>query len=268
MKSGSKLFVCLGVCVLTIPEKGKAQSPWMLDRRVNSELQQSGTRQETERAVLFFEAGPLSQDEMTEFANLVDKGIKDIGTFLGVSLPPESKIRYYISGQFEISHSRGHSVYLPMARVANKSAPYLHETTHVIAPCPECPMWFSEGLASFVQSYVSEHMGGYDGIIFARRGNRGIDRDALRWLGNERGQAVLPFIGKTEEPPQIGEDRSNVAAPYYVMAQSLVKFMAENTEMEKLRAVMADADFDDALKRMTGKTPEEWKQKWLIRIRS
>src|SRR5580700_99249 len=140
MKSGSKLFVCLGVCVLTIPEKGKAQSPWMLDRRVNSELQQSGTRQETERAVLFFEAGPLSQDEMTEFANLVDKGIKDIGTFLGVSLPPESKIRYYISSQFEISHSRGHSVYLPLERVTRKSAPYLHETLHVIAPCHDCPM--------------------------------------------------------------------------------------------------------------------------------
>ena len=145
------------------------------------------------------------------------------------SLPKDRKVRYFISSQFSTSHSRGHSIYLPLARVANQSAPYLHETVHSIVPCPNCPMWFSEGFASFVQSYVSEHMGGYDGIIFARQGNRGIDRDALRWLANERGQAVLPFIGKPEEPPQINEDRSNVAAPFYVMAQSLVKYIVENT---------------------------------------
>jgi hypothetical protein len=128
-------------------------------------------------------------------------------------------------------------------------------------------MWFSEGFASFVQSYVSEHMGGYDGIIFARNGNRGIDRDALRWMSNERGQAVLPFIGKHEEPPEINEDRAHVAAPFYVMAQSLVKYMVENSDVKTLRQVMDDPDFDQALERLTGKTPVQWKQNWLNRVR-
>jgi len=105
-------------------------------------------------------------------------------------------------------------------------------------------------------------MGGYDGIIFARRGNRGIDRDSLRWLADKRGQAVLPFIGTVDEPPEIGEDRSNVAAPFYVMAQSLVKYMVENTDMEKLRGVMASSDFETDLKRLTGKSSLEWKQSW------
>jgi len=31
--------------------------------------------------------------------------------------------------------------------------------------------------------------------------------------------------------------------------------------------VMDDADFESALKRMTGRTPEEWKQAWLNQIR-
>src|SRR5579862_5450756 len=196
--SSMKMLFAALLLLWCMPQRGKAQSPWMVDRRVAFDLQQSGDHQETERAVLYFDTGALSKDEMSAFASLADKGIQDIASFLGVEHAAEPKVRYYISSQFEISHSRGHSVYLPLERVTRKSAPYLHETLHVIAPCHDCPMWFSEGLASFVQSYVSEHMGGYDGIIFARNGNRGIDRDALRWLGNDRGKAVLPFIGTPE----------------------------------------------------------------------
>jgi len=238
------------------------------DREVASELRQMGGHRETELADLYFETGSLSEEQMSVFAGLAQKGIADIAAFAGVPLPQERKIRYYISSQFPISHSRGNSVYLPLARVANQSAPYLHETAHVMVPCGNCPMWFNEGLASFMQSYVAEHMGGYDGFIFARRGNRGIDRDAVRWMGNDRGRAVLPFIGKPEEPPQILDDRDNVAAPYYVMAQSLVKYIVENTAQEKLRLVMDDNDFEEALGRVTGKSAEQWKQSWLSQIGS
>ena len=239
-----------------------------MDRRVAAELQESGVHQETPRADLYFDANALSPAEMTAFADLVDKGIGDIEKFLAVSLPPDRKVRYYISRQFDISHSQGRSVYLPLERVAHRSAPYLHETTHVIAPCADCPMWFSEGLASFVQSYVSEHMGGYDGIIFARHGNRGIDRDSARWLADKRGQTVLPFIGTVDEPPEIGEDRDNVAAPFYVMAQSLVKYIVEHTNMKKLCGVMAGTDFESDLKRLTGKSSQQWKQAWLTKVRT
>jgi hypothetical protein len=266
MKFRGRSAVPVALAIFLLPEAG-AQG-WRLDRQVALELQQSGAHQETECAILYFETGALSQDQMSTFAGLIEKGVEDIASFLSVPLPKDRKVRYFISSQFSTSHSRGHSIYLPLARVANQSAPYLHETVHSIVPCPNCPMWFSEGFASFVQSYVSEHMGGYDGIIFARHGNRGIDGDALRWMANERGQAVLPFIGKPEEPPQINEDRSNVAAPFYVMAQSLVKYIVENTAIDTLRLVMDDADFENALKRVTGQTPEQWKQAWLVYARS
>jgi hypothetical protein len=258
-----KLGVALAIVLM--PEAAAAQS-WRLDRQVALDLQQTGAHQETECAIVYFETGALSQDRMSTFTDLVAKGIQDIASYLAVPLPRERKVRYFISNQFSTSHSRGRSIYLPQERVANQSAPYLHETVHSIVPCQNCPMWFSEGFASFVQSYVSEHMGGYDGIIFARNGNRGIDRDALRWMSNERGQAVLPFLGKPEEPPEINEDRRNVAAPYYVMAQSLVKHIVENTDIKTIRQVMDDPDFASALGRITGKTAEQWKQAWLSRI--
>jgi hypothetical protein len=59
-------------------------------------------------------------------------------------------------------------------------------------------------VSNFAECYYSR--------IFTHRGNRGIDRDAARWLANDRGQAVLPFLGRHGEPPEIAYDRSNGAA--------------------------------------------------------
>ena len=240
---------------------------WMSDRKLAADLMENGVPVETDRATLWFEAGILEADARAAFAELVNRGILDIEAYLGVSRASNRKIRYFISSQVEISHSTWRSVYLPMSKVRNQTAPYLHETTHVLAPCEDCPMWFGEGLASYVQSYVSEHSGGYDGGIFSRRGNRGIDQDARRWLASERGQAVVSFIGVRGEPPAINYDRSNVAAPFYVMAQSFVKFLAAHATIEKLRGVFDADDFSAGLLNATGKSAAEWKEQWLADLR-
>ena len=241
--------------------------PWYADRQLASELMANGICVDQDRATIWFEGGVLESDEMIAFAQLVNRGILDIEAYLG-SLNPNNgrKIRYFVSNQVQISHSTWRTIYLPMSKVRNHTAPYLHETTHVLAPCDECPMWFSEGMASYVQSYISEHTGGYDGGIFSRRGNRGIDIDARRWLNSERGQAVVPFIGIKGEPPEINYDRSNVAAPFYVMAQSFVKFFMEHATAQQARAVMDAKDFDAELASATGKSAATWKDLWLAEL--
>jgi hypothetical protein len=239
---------------------------WMSDREMAADLIRNGSAWEFDRASLWFENGVMDPKEMSAFGELVDKGILDIEAYLRIA-PGSRKIRYFISSQVEISHSTWRSVYLPISKVENRTAPYLHETTHVLAPCDDCPMWFSEGLASYVQSFVSEHTGGYDGAIFARRGNMGIDQDARRWMASPRGRAVLPFIGVHGEPPEINYDRSNVAAPFYVMAQSFVKFMMEHATLEKLHAVFQAKDFDAELQNSTGKSSAEWKDLWLAELK-
>jgi len=242
-----------------------AQS-WMADRDLANDLTKNGVAIEGPRASYWFDNGVLTWDQMNTFVDLVNRGITDIEAYLGTNLPQGRKIRFFISYRVDISHSTWRSVYLPMTKVKNQTVPYLHETTHVLAPCDNCPMWFSEGLASFVQSYVSEHTGGYDGGIFSRRGNRGIDFDAKRWLASDRGLAVVPFIGVHGEPPRINYDRSNVAAPFYVMAQSFVKFMMEHLTAEQARAIFVAKDFDAAVSTATGKSPNEWKDLWLAEL--
>jgi hypothetical protein len=239
---------------------------WTSDRELAADLIKNGIALDTDRASLWFESGVLEPNQVSAFGELVNRGILDIEAYLGGSRAGNRKIRYYIGSQVQISHSTWRSVYLPIGKVQNRTAPYLHETTHVLAPCDDCPMWFSEGLASYVQSFVSEHAGGYDGGIFSHHGNLGIDQDARRWLAGQRGQVVLPFIGVPGEPPEINYDRSNVAAPFYVMAQSFVKFMVERATLEKLRGVFQATDFDAELHSSTGKSSAEWKQQWLAEL--
>jgi len=248
-------------------QRGSAQlDSWVNDRELATYLTRNGVAISTDRASLWFDSDGMEPIQMDAFAKLVNRGIVDIEEYLGGSRIGNRKVRYFISSRVEISHSTWRSIFLPMEKVQNRTAPYLHETTHVVAPCEDCPMWFSEGLASFVQSYVSEHAGGYDGAIFARHGNRGVDQDARRWLASDRGAAVAGFIGVPGEPPDINYDRSNVAAPFYVMAQSLVKFIVLKATVEKLSAVFQAKDFEAELTSATGKSSMEWKELWLKRL--
>jgi hypothetical protein len=98
-------------------------------------------------------------------------------------------------------------------------------------------MWFSEGLASHVQSYISEHAGGYDGGVFSQNGNRGINQDVRRWLASDSGQAVAPYIGVPGEPPAINYDRSNVAAPF-LRHGSVVREIHRKARQHRVRALV------------------------------
>src|SRR5260370_35176110 len=75
------------------------------DREVAFELRQMGGHRETGLADLYFEAGSLSEEQMSLFAGLGEKGITDIAAFAGGSLPQERKIRDSTRHQFPTSHS-------------------------------------------------------------------------------------------------------------------------------------------------------------------
>jgi hypothetical protein len=127
-------------------------------------------------------------------------------------------------------------------------------------------MWLGEGFASYVESYVSEHMGGYDGAVFGRGGNRGVDRQARRYLASERGQAVLPYVGGHGSPPDIEWERGRVAAPFYVLSQSFIKYLVEKAGLECLKLAHDSSDVPSAIERSTGRALGRWKADWLAAL--
>jgi hypothetical protein len=66
-------------------------------------------------------------------------------------------------------------------------------------------------------------------------------------------------------------DRRNVAAPYYVLSQSLIKYMVQRAGIATM-VQLYEEHFDGALsieedvKRVTGTDLEEWRKDWLEAI--
>ena len=224
-------------------------------------------RYETERAMIVFEAGTLSEEEMESFARLVDRGIADIESVVGAGLPPDARrvgrLRYVVTRRVWMSQTRGRTVFLPLERVRTRSAPYLHETTHALMPSRSDCLWLSEGFASYLESWVSENLGGYDAHIFSTAGDRGIHDAARRLLKVDDGLAALPFVGRSGTPPGLFADRERVAGPYYVLSQSFLKFLVERTSVETVVRLFEEPDISGALAKATGRGTEELRREWL-----
>ncbi len=221
---------------------------------------------DTDRATLDVEDGALSSSEAERFARLLDQGIADVESYLGPAAPAglrEGRIVYRVANDLPFSMTRGRTVSLLAERVRTDSAPYLHETVHVLLPAPNHSLWLSEGFASFVESHVSETFGGYDAHVFSRTGNRGVDGEAARWLSGDRGRDVLPYVGVPGEPPEMESERRRVAAPFYVLSQSFAKFLVQRVGLGPLIGVVSSRDPEAALARVSGRTVEDWKADWL-----
>jgi hypothetical protein len=232
-------------------------------------LPATATQIDTDRATLVFDDGALTPAEAARFAHLVDQGIADIESYLGPAAPNglrEGRIVYRIRDDLGFSTTRGRTISLMLERVRTDSAPYLHETVHVLVPGPHRSVWLTEGFASYVESYVSENIGGYDAHVFSRTGNRGVDGEAARWLARDAGRLVLPFVGAPGEPEAMESERRRVAAPLYVMAQSFTKMLVERIGLARVMALVSSRDAEGDLARATGRTAESWKAEWLAAI--
>jgi hypothetical protein len=224
-------------------------------------------RYETPRATVAFDAQGLTAEQRERFVRLVLKGILDIEAYLGLEAGPH--ITYAVRADIPISRTlRRSTIELPLERVRTDSAPYLHETTHALLRMRSRSMWLSEGFASFVQSSVAETKGGYDGYVFSRGGNAAVDRLARRYLERENGKSVLSFVGVPGSPPEVWEERRQVAAPFYVLSHSFVKYVAESAGLSVVKDLIQAEDPDAALSAATGRGLQSWKADWLARLES
>jgi len=216
------------------------------------------------RAIVHYAPEALSRREAAAFALLAARGVREIARLVG--RPARAAVRFELRSGAHISTARGRTIAISAFRVRARTAPYLHEIAHVLLPCPHAPEWFSEGLACYLESAAAEPAGGYDSRLFTSAGNPGVDDDARRWLAGPRGRRVLPFIGTRGMPNRIVADRENVAAPFYVLAHSLVKFLVEQVGVKAVARVARAREFALQLRRATGSTRAALRQQWLRRL--
>jgi hypothetical protein len=228
-------------------------------------------RRETERTLLEYQALDLSSPEAEAFSALLDRGVQDVEALVGPSLPSwarrTGRLRFVVSSRIPIARTRGTTVLLPLERVRTRSAPYLHETVHALVPLRGDRVWLAEGLASYLESWVSENRSGYDAHVFTRAGDRGIHRAAQRYLESEAGRDVLPWVGGHGEPPLMETDRNGVARPFYVLSQSLTKYVVDSAGLGAVVRGIVEGSAGGA-DELGGRPDAAWKRDWMALVKA
>ena len=227
-------------------------------------------RYDLERVTVYFQSGRLPAPQMEHFARLVDQGVRDVESYLtrdaaGVQMET-ARLTFYVSDRVRISRAWRNRVALPLRRVETGSAPYLHEVAHALVPGRNRETWLNEGFASYVECWVAENLGGYAANVFSSAGNPGIDADAARHLRTRHGQNALVYIGQPGTPHRFHEDRRRVAPPFYVLAHSFFKYLAEQAGLPRAVRLLEEEHAGPALERATGRPLEAWKADWLAHL--
>lgn len=209
-----------------------------------------GIEHQTSRVRLRFPSAGLSTQARRDFTALVHQGLRDLEAYLGVRFDAayfgREQAFYRVSSRIGMSSARGASVRFPLERVRTRSAPYLHETAHVLMETVSrgraVPAWLGEGFASFVESHVASEYGGYEARVFTQGGNRGVDREAAAHLRSADGRRVELYVGSAQAPPNLNRDRRRTAPPFYVLSQSFVKFLVARLGKSRVIELHSDAD--------------------------
>ena len=163
---------------------------------------------------------------------------------------PTGRITFYLSDDSFVSHASGRAaVFVPMARVLDGRAPYLHEATHeflastVTGPPPPAgsgpaarrPLWLSEGVPDYIAQLVATETGMTEEGPFASGGLKGADAVCTERVGTPDGATMLPFVGANARPDVLfTTDRPRFAPTFYTCGLSFTKFLAERAGLEAL----------------------------------
>jgi hypothetical protein len=123
------------ISMTLVPQLAPTAVDWSADdgKRV-AELRATGLRREGKSVVLFTPAGELDNAAHKALLERLDRGVAELRAVVGRhkwQVVGNKKITYYISADRFVSHASGHAaVFIPMIRLRDGRAPYLHEAAH------------------------------------------------------------------------------------------------------------------------------------------
>jgi hypothetical protein len=249
-------------------------------------------RFETEHLVLFIDKGLLSTEAERQFSTDVERGLVAAAEFVHRRFEPATrgvrKPTYYLTNRAGISHARATQIFLNARRVIPAPAIAIHESVHLLLiRNPSAPrnrddlphdedarlmatsgVWLAEGFASYAADELAARVHLPPPHLFFNGDNSTVDQEARRWLSESRGAKVVPFVGSHGVPDDLLADRPNVAAPFYVLGQSFIKFMVERAGLAATVQLYEEhfdgtRSIEEDVKRVTGTDLAQWRQEWL-----
>ena len=186
----------------------------------------------------------VSQSDIESVIKEVRKALNFIPPILGIEYKNKSIINIVDYG---ICNAKGGIISVPLAHIRDKSAPIIHEVTHIIAK-HENNSFFSEGLAVYFQERFGEYH------VFP---NFSVPLDELVRNYEDQLVQIINLNNDNEIFGQVGTERRRIA---YIEAGSFFNFLVFKYGEQKL----ADLHNSRTLnyKKVFGKNIKELEVEW------
>ena len=230
------------------------------DLSLIASIKSNAEKYSSDRSALWVERDYISKEEANLLQQKIDKGIFEIENFIGMQFDKvaynKDKIEYFVHSRREASHTI--TTYHPrkymypvifLTFAAEKRAPYVHETVHIIA-WDWNTLWIKEGLAVF----LNDKLGGYPAFP-----NFGADIDEFA-KSNINSRQALNLIGQNGVPRFSDSMERRL---FLVFSGPFVKYLEANLGIEKLMEIYVAKDTQKAFAEKTGKTLDVWKKDWI-----
>ncbi|MEZ5294331.1 MAG: hypothetical protein R2745_24850 [Vicinamibacterales bacterium] len=244
-------------------------------------LEKDGTRLQGEHVVLYVPKS-LPRADADALAARLDRGVAGLWQRVGVhdwqAVKP-GRITYYLSDDTFVAHASGRSaVFVPMARVTDGRAPFLHEATHELLASTRTdpagstvrrPLWLTEGLPDYIARITAADVGMTETGPFGTPTVEGADAVCAERARTADGATMLPFVGADERPAVLfTTDRARFAPTFYACSFSFVASLASEAGLAQLVDLfsVAPAETRARLDRLGGRTLDEHRQAWLRRL--
>jgi len=277
------------------PDQDAARSMADGSREVVHTAPTAADRIETDHVIVYIDKGLLTTEAEREFAQGIDRMFVAASTYLQREFDPTlrktAKPAYYLTNRAGLSHAESTRIFLNAGRVIPSPAIAIHESVHLLLmKNPDAPRnrsdltpeedarltasygaWLAEGFAGYVTYELAPRLNLEPDRLFVKGDRTTVDEEARQWIRDPRGARVLPFAGSSGVPDGFLADRANVAAPFYVLGQSFIKYLVQHAGLAAITQLYEE-HFDgtrpisDDVQRITGKGLVRWRTEWLEAI--
>jgi hypothetical protein len=289
------LFVAL-VCSAS---KGSAQAAalnwWADDSLRIAMLTRDGIKAVRANAIVWAPRDSMPEIWVAALADTLDRGVAKLREIMRGPYEwqriGDGPVTFYLSPGRFVSHGTGYgAVFIPVSRVHERVAPFLHEASHeLLAPQPPfyrdefadsvqgrlaaeaTPLWLFEGLPDYLAQTAAPAIGLHEGDVFEIGGLAKVDSAcAARVQASPHGQAVIDVMGRGARLAALfTTERAQVAPVFYACGQSLTRHIVERIGVRaavELIPATRRGTWERDLERAAGQSIEVLRQGWLERI--
>jgi len=281
------LLLAVGACQTAAPI-GTSPYARSEDVPLKAALETNGVVETTRDIVAYFPAGALSDEARAAIVARLDRGVRAAKRFTqrpSWRFHGDRRVYFYFPDERFVSHAPGgNSLYIPLWRIRDDQAPWLHEVIHILLwPSgrnwldetdeygdEHMPLWLYEGIADVIAAEVSAQEGLTYFAPMMTEPPSELDAVCRRHLETPVAARVLSFVGAHGRLVELyGEERQTYAPAFYTCSASFTTYLRQRYGYAPLLAAIGTYGREmDVLEERIGTHVVSAREDWLARVRS